>query len=68
MSGRRIDFKVAIIKSGKNQRQLAEVARIPEVKLSKIVTGHASPSTTERVALAAALGQDFFATETGGRR
>jgi hypothetical protein len=68
----RLDLKVAIIKSGRTQRQLAAVTEIPEVKLSNIVRGLAWPSSTERAALASALGEDYFAcdiaTEARSRR
>lgn len=56
----RLDLKVAIIKSGRTQRAIAAATQIPEIKLSNIVRGLTWPSSTERAALTAALGQDFF--------
>jgi len=57
-AGRRV--KLAIVRAGRTQRQICDLAHIHEVKLSKIITGHAVPSTTERAALSAVLGEDFF--------
>jgi hypothetical protein len=57
----RLDLKVAIIKSGRTQRDLAQATEINEIKLSNIVRGMVWPSSTERQALAAALGEDYFA-------
>jgi len=59
----RLDLKVAIIKSGRTQRGLATESRIPEIRLSNIVRGYAHPSSKERTALAAVLGEDFFAND-----
>lgn len=60
----RLDLKVAIIRSGRTQRALAAATSIPEIRLSNIVRGLTWPSSTERGALAAALGEDYFAKET----
>lgn len=57
----RLDLKVAIIKSYRTQRALAEATGIPEIKLSNIVRGLVWPSSTERTAISAALGEDYFA-------
>ena len=54
----RLDLKVAIIKSGRTQRALAAATNIPEIKLS--IRGLTWPSSMERAALAAALGEDHF--------
>jgi hypothetical protein len=56
----RLDLKVAIIKSGRTQRALSAATGIPEIKLSNIVRGLTWPSSTERSAISAALGEDFF--------
>jgi hypothetical protein len=56
----RLDLKVAIVKSGRTQRAISAATNIPEIRLSNIVRGLAWPSSTERTALASALGQDFF--------
>ena len=56
----RVDLKVAIIKSGRTQRALAVATSIPESRISNIVRGIAMPSSTERVALTAVLGEDYF--------
>jgi hypothetical protein len=56
----RLDLKVAIVRSGRTQRAIAAVTQIPEVRLSNMVRGLTVPNSTERVALASALGEDFF--------
>lgn len=55
-----IPFKVALYRAGKTQRQISLDARIPESRLSELVRGRSIPSSTEREALAAVLGQDYF--------
>jgi len=63
----RLDLKIGILRSTfRTQRNLSVATRIPEIKLSKIVCGLAVPNSTERAALTAALGQDFFAHEGHG--
>ena len=59
----RVDLKIAIIKSFGTQRALAEATKLSEYKLSNIVRGLVWPSSTERAALTACLGEDHFAHE-----
>ena len=58
-----VPLKVAIVSSLKRQRQIATQARIPEVRLSKIVTGReeATPDEMKRLAkvLHVSIGQLF---------
>jgi hypothetical protein len=56
----RLDLKVAIIRSGRTQRGLAAETAIPEIRLSNIVRGITVPNSTERTALYAVLGEDYF--------
>ncbi len=51
------DLKFAIIKSGKNQIDIAREALIQESKLSKIVNGYIEPSKEEKERIAEALGR-----------
>ena len=62
----RIPLKVAILQSGKSQREVGLDARIPETRLSALVRGVAIPSSTEREALRQVLGADYFDIETIG--
>jgi len=48
-------LKVAIVQSGDKQRGIAERAHIPEVRLSKIVTGREEATPQERRDLARVL-------------
>lgn len=50
-----IALKVAIVQSGKSQRVLARVARIPETRLSHIVRGRIEPTDKERERISKAL-------------
>jgi hypothetical protein len=59
----RLDLKFAILRSGRTQREIAETTRIPEVKLSNIVRGLVLPNSMERMALASALGEDYFSRD-----
>lgn len=49
------DLKVAIVQSGRKQREIAMRAGIPEVRLSKIVTGRDKATADERRALSRTL-------------
>jgi hypothetical protein len=60
VSALRLDLKIAILKSGRTQRRLSTETHIPEIRLSNIVRGIACPNSTERTALANALGEDYF--------
>ena len=51
----RIPLKLAILASGRSQRQVSLTAHIPEARLSDIVRRRVLPSEDERVALALAL-------------
>ena len=69
------NLKIAIVLSGKTQRELSFDTRIAETRISDLVRGRGLPSNTERAALAAALGSDHFASRavaatkgTKGRR
>jgi hypothetical protein len=55
-----LPLKFAIIRSGKSQRQISLDALIPETRLSDLVRGRGWPSSTEREALQAVLGADYF--------
>ena len=55
------NLKIAIVLSGKTQRELSYDTRIAETRISDLVRGRGLPSNTERAALAAALGSDHFA-------
>ena len=61
--GVRIPLKIGILKSGMTQRAVSVEARIPENRLSEIVTGRVNPTMTERVALVQVLGDDFLAQD-----
>ena len=50
-------LKIAIVESGKSQRQLAAGCDIPENRFSSIVCGWMDPREHERQAIAAALGK-----------
>ncbi|HZO57055.1 MAG TPA: helix-turn-helix transcriptional regulator [Bryobacteraceae bacterium] len=56
-AGRRLNLKIAIVASGKSQRQIAAACGVPENRLSEIVRGWAEPRDREREALAAVLGK-----------
>ncbi len=48
-------LKIAILKSGRLQVEVAEDADLHESRLSKIVNGHSEPSDAERKAIARVL-------------
>jgi hypothetical protein len=50
-----VALKVAIVESGKKQRVVARLSRIPETKLSHIVRGRLEATDRERTALAKVL-------------
>lgn len=50
-----LTLKLAIVASGRTQREIAERARIPEVRLSKLVTGREDATLAERARLARVL-------------
>ena len=49
-------LKLAIIESGRTQREIAANTRIPEAKLSSIIHGWIAPNPAERDALQRCLG------------
>ena len=49
-------LKLAILKNGQNQVDIAREAKIFESRLSKIVNGYIEPSMEERQRIAEALG------------
>lgn len=53
-----VNLKVAIVESGKSQRQIAAACNIPENRFSSIVHGWTYPREAERVAIAAAVGKE----------
>src|SRR4051812_27945560 len=53
-----IGLKVAILKSGKSQRQIGAEICIPENRFSQIVRGWRSPTAQELARIAAALDRD----------
>ena len=59
-------LKFAVIKSGKNQIEIARQARIAESKLSKVVNGHVQPTVQEQKRIAEALNlelEDLFGSD-----
>lgn len=52
-----LTLKTAIFAAGKSQRQIAAACGIPENRFSEIIRGWTSPRSSERAAIAAALGQ-----------
>ena len=63
----RLNLKIAIVKSGKSQRQIAAACKIPENRFSSIVHGWTDPRDGERAAIAAVLGKatdELFVKET----
>jgi transcriptional regulator with XRE-family HTH domain len=50
-----VALKVAIVKSGLSQLEIAKAAAMHESRLSHIVNGHRDPSEAERKALARIL-------------
>jgi hypothetical protein len=60
-NGHESSLKIAIIRTGKTQRQISIEARLGEVRLSELIRGRGWPSSTERTALANVLGADYFA-------
>jgi len=54
-SGRNTPLKLAIVASGKTQRDIAALAQLGEVRLSAIITGRIVPSPEEKRAIAKAL-------------
>lgn len=60
----RVNLKLAFLRSGKTQRQIASDTGIPENRLSELVRGWAVPREDEREVLARALNRskdDLFA-------
>lgn len=50
-------LKLAIVASGRTQREIAEMVGIDEDSLSKIANGHRTPSLPRAIALARLLNQ-----------
>jgi hypothetical protein len=64
----RLNLKVAIVTSGKTQRQLAADGNIPENRFSSIVNGWTTPRDDECQRIAELLGrsvEDLFDSSTG---
>jgi hypothetical protein len=57
----RLELKIAILRSGKTQRQVSTESRIPETRLSHIVRGRSVPTPEEIAAINAALGDGAMA-------
>jgi transcriptional regulator with XRE-family HTH domain len=57
--GRKINMplKLAIVRSGRSQREIAQYAAIGEVRLSAIVQGRLTPTEEEKDRLARVLGR-----------
>ena len=53
----RVNLKLAFLRSGKTQRQIASDTGIPENRVSELVRGWAVPRDDEREALAKALNE-----------
>jgi transcriptional regulator with XRE-family HTH domain len=51
-------LKIALIQSGKQQADIADLAKIHNTRLSQIVRGRVSPSESERLRLAGVLQRD----------
>lgn len=64
----RKQLKLAILESGRSQRDIAAETRIPEAKLSSIVHGWTAPNPIERQALQDCLGVgiEAFTSDTPG--
>ncbi len=63
----RLNLKVAIVASGKSQRQIAAACQIPENRFSSIVDGWVHPRDGECEAIAGALGRsvaELFETQS----
>lgn len=60
----RLGLKIAIISSGKFQREIGFDARIAESRLSEIVRGRVNPTPVERASLTRVLGSDPFIGES----
>ena len=54
-------LKFEIIKSGRNQIEIAREAKIQESKLSKIINGYIDPTPTEQERIAKALNKPVYA-------
>lgn len=50
-----VALKVAIVESGKSQRVISRLTRIPETRLSHIVRGRIEPTDKERERISKAL-------------
>lgn len=61
----RLALKIGIIRSGMTQRAVSLEARIPENRLSEIVTGRVNATMFEREALNRVLGADYLAEDDG---
>lgn len=53
--GRNIRLKVACIESGKEQREIARLAKIDHTRLSQIINNRVTPSESERLRIAGVL-------------
>lgn len=53
-----LPLKIALLETGKKQKRVAKLLRIPEPTLSKIVRGHQSATEDQRKALAEFLNRD----------
>jgi len=52
---RNIPLKVACIESGKDQREIAELARIHHTRLSQIISNRVTPTESEQLRIAGVL-------------
>ena len=67
----RLNLKIAIVSSGRSQRELSRESQVAENRLSSIVRGWMDPRDDERRAIADALGQpvdDLFVLEERAAR
>lgn len=55
MSKKPTPLRLAIVQSGRTQRQIADQANLAETRLSQIVNGHWNPDDATRKAIADAL-------------
>ena len=63
----RLNLKIAIVSSGRSQRDLSRACEIPENRLSSIVRGWMDPRDDERQAIADALGRPADELFASGR-
>ena len=59
-----IELRIALIRRFGSQVRAAKPLGIDEPRLSRLVNGHREPTAKERKRLTAALGADYFASDS----